>query len=221
MRGGEDGLSSLWCHTKAQFTKEFSLIASKSPEEMGPEQLQKARNQLLAMHIAQCKDFSSKKFTFHDDALPAMDSLTTKLAPYLGNYHAGIWEHNILLGLQWEAFNAYESHRHQPCCAPTWSWASTTGGAVWCFDPLNLMSDMSNREFDCQVLAVNTIPEDGTIPFGKAKSAEIFPQGWARPAMIEPQETDDIGRMYMNVADEEQWIQMDLQDDIDEIPWRC
>ena len=209
-------LTSLWCHTKAQFTHDFDAVAKVPANDMDDDELLKARDDLLAMYIGLCEDFSSKKFSFTDDSLPAMDSLTSKLGPYLGTYHAGLWEHNILIGMQWESFDATDSHRYTPCCAPSFSWASCTGGAIWYFDPKSLLADLDNREF-AEVVEVLTIPADPNIPYGKVIFSGITIRGYAKPAIIEPQEPDRVGRMYLNEEEDGQWVQMDTQDDIDDV----
>lgn len=209
-------LSSLWCHAKAQFMREFDAITRKTPDELEEEELEEVRNQLLAMYISLCEDFSAKRFSFSDDKLPAMDSLASKLGPYLGSYHAGLWEHNILIGMQWESFDATRSRRYSPCCAPSFSWASCTGGAIWYMDAKEVLGD--NEDFQCaEIVDVNTVPADPNIPYGKVIFSSIVLRGFAKPAIIETQEADRVGRMYLNDPDSEQWVQIDTQDDIDEI----
>ena len=211
-----DGLSSLWCHTKAQFTREFNEVATLPPDDMNDDVLAETRNKLFAMYIALCEDFSSKRFSFSDDTLPAMDSLASKLGPYLGEYHAGLWEHNILIGMQWESFNAKRSQRYTPCCAPSFSWASRTGGAIWYLNPKEILTDTEDHEF-AEVVEALTIAADPAIPYGKVVFSDITLRGFAKPAMIEPQAPDNMGRMTLNESDSGQWVQLDTQDDIDDI----
>jgi hypothetical protein len=209
-------LSSLWCHVKSAFTKEFRAITTIPARDMVEESITRVRDQLFCMYIALCEDFSSKRFTFSDDTLPAMDSLATKLGPYMGNYHAGLWEHNILVGLQWESFDATRSRRYSPCCAPSFSWASCTGGSVWYFHPKTLLETIDKHEL-AEVVSVKTVPVDPLIPYGKVKSSTITIRGLAKPTTIERQETDDVGRMCLGGEGSEEWVQLDTMDDIDEL----
>jgi hypothetical protein len=209
-------LSSLWCHTKAQFTREFDAITRKKPDELVEDELEDIQNQLLAMYISLCEDFSAKQFSFPDDKLSAMDSLASKLGPYLGSYHAGLWRNNILVGMQWESFDATRSRRYSPCCAPSFSWASCTGGVIWYMDAKKVLADSGDLQC-AEVVDINTVPADPAIPFGKVVFSSIVLRGFAKPAIIEPQEPDRVGRMYLNEPDSEQWVQIDTQDDIDDI----
>lgn len=213
---------------KSVFAKEFNAVTVVPPDEMDEGTLLHARNQLLSMYIALCEDFSSKRFTFSDDTLPAMDSLATKLGPYLENYHAGLWEHHILIGMQWESFDATRSRRYTPCCAPSFSWASSTGGAVWYFQPSRLLEEIGQHEF-AEILSIKTTPSDPLIPYGKVESSMITIQSVAKLTMIQRQETDQVGRMSLGDDDSEQWVQLDTVDDIedlqlaeeDEVPVMC
>lgn len=92
------------------------------------------RNELWKVYIMACENYTSRGISLPTDTLPAVSSLMRHFIPYLGAYHAGLWEHNLLLSLQWEAAFTVLSSRHEDYVAPSFSWASRSGGVVWYMD---------------------------------------------------------------------------------------
>ena len=54
------------------------------------------RDKIWRYYIRICEDYTARSLTFPKDALPAVSSLMSELAPSLGNYYAGIWQYNVL-----------------------------------------------------------------------------------------------------------------------------
>jgi len=142
----EDYISSLWCHMKAQYTRQLHQLTEAGSDAGSMSQLG-LRDRFLTIYLALCEDFTAKDFSFPDDSLPSMGGVASRLGPYLGNYHAGLWEHRIVIQMQWESFNGERSRRFDDCCAPTFSWASRTGGVVWYFTPAQLFRECGECNF--------------------------------------------------------------------------
>jgi len=213
-------VSSGWRHLKAHYAQQLREITITNPDldHLSPGALNQFRDKILETYIALCEDFSAKELSFPDDALPAMGSLASKLGPYMGEYHAGLWEHRILITLQWESFNGSRSRRYgPPCCAPTFSWASRTGGAVWYFSSLSeSIKDMEQCEL-AKVLEVRTESANNAIPYGKVLTSAVHLYGRTAVWHIAEQRPDKVGRLEFADTPDETYVQMDTQDDIDEL----
>ncbi|KAK5079463.1 hypothetical protein LTR70_009418 [Exophiala xenobiotica] len=96
-----------------------------------------------------------------------MTSLASKLGPHMGKYHAGLWEHRILIMLQWESFDGSRSRRcGSSYCAPTFSWVSRTGGAVWYFTLGKMLEEIAGYEFaEVIEVAMDTQDDIDELPF--------------------------------------------------------
>lgn len=55
------------------------------------------------VYITACEDYSRRGITHPTGTLPAVSSLMNRFVPHLKKYYAGLWEHNLLVGLQWKA----------------------------------------------------------------------------------------------------------------------
>jgi len=147
-----------------------------------------------------------------------MSSLAAKLGPYMGKYDAGLWEHRILIMLQWESFDG--STRSRRCgtsyCAPTFSWGSRTGGAVWYFTLGKMLEEIAGYEF-AEVIEVRSELAKDAMLCGKISSSTISLCGRTVLWHIADQEPDRIGRLEFADTPAETYVQMDTQDDIDEL----
>jgi hypothetical protein len=79
-------------------------------------------NKLWKVYITACEDYTPRGVTYPTDTLPAVSSLMYQFMPHLGKYYAGLWEHNILVSLQWEAKTTTLCTRHEDYVAPSVSW---------------------------------------------------------------------------------------------------
>ena len=71
--------------------------------------------------------YSYRRCTIKDDTLPALSGLVQDYRRSIpGRYLAGLWETDLLYGLQWRAHPAWPNHRISTR-APSWSWASIEG----------------------------------------------------------------------------------------------
>ena len=119
----QDGADSTWNHQKAHFARTLKKSEALQPEE---------RMELVwRTYSALCETFTSQGLTHPADTLMAFSSLIDQVSPYLGEYFAGLWKHNLLIGLQWESVDGRKSQRHPSYVAPSFSWASRNGPVVW------------------------------------------------------------------------------------------
>ncbi|KAI1422497.1 heterokaryon incompatibility protein-domain-containing protein [Xylaria sp. FL1777] len=139
------GAQDNWDHPKARL-----LRALESSQELEP---QERVDKLWQLFLDCCEIFTSQYLTNSQDCLVALSSLARCLSPQLGCYFFGLWEHNILIGLQWESHDARECHRHKSYVAPSFSWASRAGPCVWYISTQYLIPDTRKCNF-AQVLDV-------------------------------------------------------------------
>ena len=119
----QDGADSTWNHQKAHFARTLKKSEALPSEE---------RMELVwRTYNALCETFTSQGLTHPEDTLVAFSSLIDQVSPYLGEYFAGLWKHNILVGLQWESVDGRRSQRHPSYVVPSFSWASRSGPIVW------------------------------------------------------------------------------------------
>lgn len=77
-------------------------------------------------------NYSSRKLSFNNDIFPALGALASVFSNFLNDkYVAGLFLHDIALGLLWETDYDEDTERSVPCRAPTWSWASVKGRVEW------------------------------------------------------------------------------------------
>lgn len=60
--------------------------------------------------------YTSQDLTNPADTLVAFSSLIDRLSSYPGKQFAGLWKHNILIGLQWDSGDGRNSQRQSIVC---------------------------------------------------------------------------------------------------------
>lgn len=133
-----------------------------------------ARHTVWKQYIDICENYTARGLTVSSDTLPAVSSLMNTLAPYLGDCYAGIWDHNILLNLQWEIVDTGRSFRHENYVAPSFSWASRSGAVIWYLTMDNIPTAQSH-EF--ATILSNSCTLAGQDPFGKVSGGSIKLRG--------------------------------------------
>ncbi|KAH7364711.1 hypothetical protein BKA65DRAFT_389384, partial [Rhexocercosporidium sp. MPI-PUGE-AT-0058] len=68
--------------------------------------------------------YTSCEMTFEGDRLPAISAIAQRLAPRLGDYHAGLWGRNLLSQLMWTRVNKSKLAKD---ATPSWTWATAVG----------------------------------------------------------------------------------------------
>ena len=164
-----------WNHQKASFSRTIEASQLRATNE---EIEFKWR-----AYVSLCEIFTSQGLTYPQDTLLALSSLAERVSPQLGRYLAGLWEHNLLIGLQWESLNGQLSHRQTTYIAPSSSWASRTGSAVWYIADEYLTPNFEKCEF-AQVLDwhCETSPE---APYGRVTDGYIVVRGYTNLAYFE------------------------------------
>lgn len=135
----QNGSDSTWNHQKAHFARTLKKSETLQSEE---------RMQLVWKNYnALCETFTYQGLTHPADTLVALSSLIDRVSPCLGEYFAGLWKYNILVGLQWESVDGQDSQRHTSHVAPSFSWASRSGPIVWYISDMYLTPDPDNCAF--------------------------------------------------------------------------
>lgn len=143
------------------------------------------------------KLYTSRALTVSEDKLPALAALAAVFLPALGpNYHAGIWETALPEALLWmprsgypeaeyRSFTSPDAHlnrfarRPKTYRAPTWSWASIDGFAVY-------DSDVLEYSGICEIAGCKTIPKYPNAPFGEVVSAYVRIHGRIKQLYLRP-----------------------------------
>lgn len=103
------------------------------------------------------------------------------------------------MSLQWEALDTHNCHRHKDYVAPSWSWASRSGAAIWYMESTNLRSPVpivDTHDFATIVGVSCTL--DGQDPFGKVSEARMILSGYLTEMKISStQPSIPDGRMEM------------------------
>lgn len=96
---------------------------------------------------------------------------------------AGLWEHNILIGLQWESFDGQKSRRHDKYIAPSFSWASRIGPVVWYISSKYLTINREKCDY-AEILDIQceTTPD---APLGRVSSGYIKLRGYTTEMQFE------------------------------------
>jgi hypothetical protein len=113
---------------QATLKKKITDALARVGEDVEPTEF---CNELWKVYITACENYTSRGISFPTDTLGAVSSLMHRFIPHLGKYHAGLWEYNLLISLQWEASMTEVCRRHKDYVAPSFSWASRSGGVVW------------------------------------------------------------------------------------------
>ena len=104
------------------------------------------RDELWKVYISACEDYSARGLAYPTDKMPAVSILMSSLSPHLGRYYASLWEHNLPMSLQWEAYSTLESSRYQEYVAPSFSWASRSDTVVW-YDTFSKIPNAKTHDF--------------------------------------------------------------------------
>ena len=174
------------------------------------------RDELWKYYIKVCEDYSARDLTFPTDTMPAVSSHMSELAPYLGKYYAGLWEYNLLLALQWEAWDTRTCFRHPQYVAPSFSWASRSGAVIWYADPSTLPT-RDTHDF-AEVVDISTTLV-GLDPFGRVSAGYLSLNGLVirmkvkSTEMVGPDgrvelDTEGVGECYAT---------LDSQQDVEEL----
>jgi hypothetical protein len=98
------------------------------------------------------EEYSAKSLTKVGDIFPALQGLAKVVSPVMGHYLAGHWNASLVHSLVWyRTFHATVRVADRRC-APTWSWASSSGRVRWPNQGLRL------RQSLCTVLSATTVP---------------------------------------------------------------
>src|SRR5438105_380544 len=111
-----------------------------------------------------------------------MSSRARKLHPRLGRYFAGLWEHNLIRGLQWEVLNTSKCRRPEDYLALSFSWASRTGPVVWYYFT-GRIPDLTTHNF-VEVLDVQCTPSTAD-EFGPAHGCFIILRGYTATMFLD------------------------------------
>jgi Heterokaryon incompatibility protein (HET) len=172
-----------------------------------------AYDEFWQTYIAVCEDYTSRGLTVSHDTLPAVSGLMRRLSPFLGKYYSGLWEKNLIVGLQWEAVDTRGCKRHPDYVAPTFSWASRSGAVIWYIDKT---PTCDTHEFAEVIECSCTLA--GTDPFGKVSGGFIKIGGYTAEMVFESTlKHPPDGRMKLwKPGAEPCYVVLDSVDDSDE-----
>jgi hypothetical protein len=132
------------------------------------------------------EEYNRRKLTNASDKFLAISAVVDEIARCTGwQYISGLWREHVFLDLHWHrhAVNISERlasttsdpllPRTKSCTAPTWSWASASGGVIGV--------EMDNRpreEFHFRIVSIgNSAPEIGTLYSAKQTGNILVVEG--------------------------------------------
>ncbi len=200
--------------------KEDVIEALRRAEAIDPHLIPTTvKNALWNTYVLACEDYTARGITFSKDTLLAVSSLMNRFSPYLGEYYGGLWQHRLLLSLQWETSDTLRSHRHDTYVAPSFSWASRSGAVVWYFDAEDCFApethhfarlvDVScrkvNGEIDpCGIVSDGSITLEGRVIEMRVKEGKL---------MLMPDGRIELVREGLKSC----WVTLDSKDDYEEL----
>jgi hypothetical protein len=98
------------------------------------------------------EEYSAMSLTKPGDIFPALQGLAKAVSPIMGRYVAGHWTASLVHSLAWNRTLSETVKAADQWCAPTWSWASSTGRVRWHNKWVRL------RQSLCTVLSATTVP---------------------------------------------------------------
>lgn len=164
----KDSTGSNWNHQKSSFWRTLRGLQSGNEEQH--------TKQIWRNYTSLCETYTSQGLSFSGDTLMALHSLAEQVSPKLGRYYAGLWEYNLIIDLQWESLDGRRSHRHGSYVAPSFSWASRTGPALWYIYETYLKRNNDECDF-AEILDINCETAPGK-PFGRVTGGYIKLRGF-------------------------------------------
>jgi hypothetical protein len=127
--------------------------------------------------------YTGMDLTYVNDTLPALSSIMTELAPYFGNYYAGLWEYKFIQSLAWQALDPRNCFR-QGIVAPSFSWASIRGMVHWyhlllVHDSDEVLTEPDDRSHIFATLLSVSCEVAGSDRFGRVLSGRVTLRGCA------------------------------------------
>lgn len=134
--------------------------------------------------------YSGRMASLATDKLTALAGIAKEFSGSLGSrYHAGLWEHALLLQLTWKTRLPRDTTEH-PCTrpityrGPSWSWASIEGRVSFHFHLLE--EDESDSSYRCSLIRCETMVKSATSPFGEVLAASLKIKAVLRQAWLIP-----------------------------------
>ncbi|PQE32599.1 heterokaryon incompatibility protein [Rutstroemia sp. NJR-2017a WRK4] len=146
------------------------------------------------------KEFSSKKFSYRTDRLPAVSGLAKLISRTTKDeYRAGHWynKENFWKELCWTVWypptfdelllDLTASERYS---APSWSWASRSQQAMWELIPHRVAIPYESEIIDCQFLL------DGEDSTGAVREGKLIIRGKLKQVQVPPSTGQDLAGRY-------------------------
>lgn len=161
------------------------------PPRLGLEEGHQAKRLAAFYHCV--TEYTKRKLTRSSDKLPALSGLASAFqTPELGAYLAGLWEKDLVRGLNWYTW-AHKPYKGpddgEEYIAPSWSWASMPGTCEFRYirDYYSLRDEYEhfNRTLKPQPLSYH-IELATSDPYGKISAASITLRGYVRPILLWP-----------------------------------
>ena len=171
---------SPWQRSRFHATR-FSLLTMPATLTVVPQSWELHHDSMYSRWYEIISDFTGRNLTVGSDTLPALSGIASAFQNLLKDqYSAGLWKDDLVRGLLWN--RAHPNKNQLPSTAmtmtgrqyraPSWSWASTSGGRVH-----NSMAAEKSWQFitvqeTARILHVKTTPRLGD-PYGQISDAYL------------------------------------------------
>lgn len=156
---------------QAFFRKHYHLSALKTTKLLD---IRRSWNEIVG-------EYSALRLTYHQDVLAALAGISrqhgTAHKSELGRYLGGLWENTLVHDLLWYKKNSSKVQRPGMYCAPTWSWASTTGSVGVLGTYPRVTDDLEVIDFSVDLA--------GPDEYGPINAAEIILRGYLTTGTLE------------------------------------
>ncbi|KAH6864737.1 heterokaryon incompatibility protein-domain-containing protein [Alternaria rosae] len=171
------------------------------------------------------EEFTSRNLTYEEDRLPAIAGIAKRFGMAVNDsYHAGLWRHDMILGLLWRKRGIAVTCTAKSGGVPSWSWASIKGRVTYS-DLLSANHDASRIPLSSlvDILDVSDPITHEDHPFGVTSRASLSLSGVLLAVMQDKHEdfglvlgqngtrfSDNIGDFYPDIWDSDRQNQAPL-----------
>lgn len=172
--GSEDWSFDLRSSGHRRLQLDFAHTVQHMTLEGGPTSIKgEDRDLQQAALVEDCwhrivEEYSLRLHSDPSDKLPAISAVATDVGRLTGDtYVAGLWCGRLLWELMWHTRPELGILRHEPWCAPTWSWASLRNKVSY------RDAVPHNARPVAEVVTCGATPTSMNAPFGSVKSATL------------------------------------------------
>jgi hypothetical protein len=159
--------------TTTNLVQSFYCEETNRPRAKILSQIHQSQEEAFKEWLHIVKDYSRRAMSMQSDKLPAIAAMAERFAPLLGNYYAGICQHELMKQLTW-----YRSKWPKSSIitlgyrAPSWSWTSLNVR-------VHFLTELNGGGYRvcCSLMSIRTTPKDTGVQYSEVLEASITLRG--------------------------------------------